>query len=346
MRTTKMISVLLPVLLLAFSCEKPEPIEIDSGGQVCLSIDLGADTKAGNYTTEWNNEKTVHSVGYYIFDSQGRLESVWNASSSAAVSGRVTSGTKTVWAVVNIPASRFSDVRTLSQFEAKEVSFADMSPSSFLMSGKKSVYVGTGNVTTSIPVERFVARLCVAEITNGLSGSRANADVYLRSVFLSNVAGNCRITGASPATFQWYNKCARRSGGGSGALIIDEEDSDLQPYLFFDFGYEYMAPEDTSSPYCGLYMFPNPTTTDRTGWASTFTPRYTRVVVAVEIDGEVYYYPVSITGMECNHAYTLYLTITHLGSKDPDTFDFVTDQDVVITIGGFDDFDDSLEITY
>ena len=346
MRTTRMISMLLPVALLALSCAKPEPIEVDTLGQVCISIDLGADTKASNYTTEWNNEKTVHSVGYYIFDSQGRLEAVWNASSAAAVSGRVTSGTKTVWAVVNIPASRFSDVRTLPQFEAKEVSFADMSTSSFPMSGKKSVYVGTGNVTTSIPVERFVARLCVAKITNGLSGAHANADVFLRSVFLSNVLGNARVDGGTASSYLWYNKCARMSGGGSGALIQDEQDSDLSDFLFYDLGYEYLEQGDSSEPYCCMYMFPNPITTDVNGWANPFTLRLTRVVAAIEIDGECYYYPVNLKGIKRNNAYTLYLTVTHLGSKDPDTFDFVTDQDVVITIGGFDDFDDDFVITY
>ncbi len=344
---TRTIFLLLPSLLLC-SCIKEELLEVESTGQVCITIDLGDgnSTKAANYTTEWAAERNVNSVGYYIFDTQGRLEDVWNVSGGSTVSGKVRKGTKTIWAVVNIPASRFADVRTLSQFEAKEVSFSDMTPSSFPMSGKKSVYVGTGNVTTSIPVERFVARLCVAEITNGLRGAHENADVYLRSVYLSNVPGNSRVDGGTPASFQWFNKCARVSGGGSGAFIQDEQDSDLSSFLFYDMGYEYLEPDCSSEPYCGMYMFPNPTTNDVNGWSSPFTPRYTRFVAAIEIDGECYYYPVSLPGIKRNHAYTLYLTITHLGSRDPDTFDFVTEQDVVITIGGFDDFDDDFVITY
>ena len=344
MKTSHLL-IMMP-LLLVLACEKPEPMTIESEGQLCLSVDLGGGTKADNYTTEWNNEKTVHSVGYYIFDSQGRLESVWSASSAAAVSCKATKGTKTVWAVVNIPSSRFSDVRTLAQFEAKELSFADMSTSSFPMAGKKSLYVGTGNVSTSISVERYVARICVAEVRNEMSGIYEGEDIEIIGAFLENAAGNCRITGEAAATPKWYNMCGRVDGDESDAVITDITDASYAEFTFFDFGDEYVPWDDYSSPYAGLYCFPNSTSTDRTGWSDPFTPRYTRVVLVTYILGDLYYYPVSIPQIQRNHAYTLYLTITHLGSRDPDTFDFVTEQDVVITVGGFDDFDDSFEITY
>ena len=344
MKTTHLI-IMMP-LLLVLACEKPEPMSVATEGQVCLSVDLGGGTKADNYTTEWNNEKTVHSVGYYIFDSQGRLEAVWNAGSTAAVSGRVASGTKTVWAVVNIPSSRFSDVRTLTQFESKELSFADMSPSSFPMAGKKSLYVGTGNVTTSITVERYVARVCVAEVRNEMSGSYEGEDIEIIGAFLENVAGNCRITGETAGTPLWYNRCGRVDGYGSDAVITDDIDVSYGEFTTFNFGDEFLAWEDTSFPYAGLYCFPNSTSTDRTGWSDHFTPRYTRVVLETYIMGDRYYYPVSIPQIRRNHAYTLYLTITHLGSRDPDTFDYVTEQGVVIDIGGFDSWDDTLDIDY
>ena len=342
---TSHIIIMMP-LLLVLACEKPEPMPLESEGQLCLSVDLGGGTKADNYTTEWNNEKTVHSVGYYIFDSQGRLESVWSASSAAAVSGKATKGNKTVWAVVNIPSSRFSDVRTLAQFESKELSFADMSPSSFPMAGKKSLYVGTGNVSTSITVERYVARICIAEVRNELSGSYEGEDIEIIGAFLENVSGNCRITGEAAGTPLGYNRCGRVDGYGSDDVITDDYDASYREFTFFDFGDEYLAWEDTSTPYVGLYCFPNSTTADLTGWAEPFTPRYTRIVLEAYILGDLYYYPVSLPQIRRNHAYTLYLTITHLGSRDPDTFDYVTEQGVVIDIGGFDDWDDSLDIDY
>lgn len=346
MRTTRMILMILPLAFMALACEKPDPIEEDSLAEVCISIDLGINTKAGNYTTEWTAERTVHSVGYYFFDTQGRLEDVWNVNGGSTVSGKVRSGTKTIWAVVNIPASRFADVRTLSQFEAKGVSFSDMSPSSFPMAGKKSVYVGTGNVTTSIPVERFAARVCVAEVRNEMSGIYEGEDIEIIGAFLENVVGNCKITGEAAGTPLWYNRCGRVDGYGSDAVITDDIDVSYGEFTTFNFGDEYLAWEDTSTPYAGLYCFPNSTSTDRTGWSDPFTPRYTRVVLVTYILGDLYYYPVSIPQIRRNHAYSLYLTITHLGSKDPDTFDYVTDQDVVITIGGFDDFDNDFIITY
>ena len=131
-----------------------------------------------------------------------------------------------------------------------------------------------------------------------------------------------------------------------GAVIRDWRDCSYQEFTYGD-TYDTILYQDESfeDSFC-LYFFPNPATSDVNGWSSSFSQRYTRIVTAIEIDGETYYYPVNIVGTLRNHAYTLYLTITHLGSKDPDTFQFVEVQDVTITVGGFDEFDDDFEITF
>lgn len=343
---TSHIIIMMP-LLLVLACEKPEPMILESEGQLCLSVDLGGSTKADNYTTEWSSERAVQSVGYYIFDSKGRLEAVWNTTSADAVSGKVSSGTKTVWAVVNFPSARFSDVTTLTQFESKEVSFADFGTSKFPMSGKKAgVYVGTGKVTFSITVERFVSRIFIAEIRNNLTGVLADASMTVKGVFLSNVAGNCKVTGDAPSTRLWYNRFGRIDGGLQGSIIRGWQDASYSDFTYGD-TYDSILFQDECFDDCfALYFFPNPATSDVTGWSSTYTQRYTRVITAVEIEGETYYYPVNLVGTLRNHAYTLYLTITHLGTRDPDTFDYVTEQGVVIDIGGFDDWDNIMDIDY
>lgn len=338
---------LVSMLSVLLSCEKMEPGAIGTEGQICLSVTLNEPaTKAGNYITDMSHERAVNSVSYYIFNSGGKLEAIFSSGSAAALTRSVSTGAKTVWAVVNIPDSRFSGCTTLSAFEAKEVSFSDMGSSSFPMAGKKSVTVTAGTVSAAVTVERFVSRLCFAEITNALTGKFSRSSMILKSVFVSNIAGNCKVTGSAPSSRLWYNKFGRKDGGGQSAIISSDSDASFARFTFSDLYDEVVTHGSTFEDGSCLYFFPNPATSDVNGWSSSFSQRYTRIVTAIEIDGETYYYPVNIVGTLRNHAYTLYLTITHLGSKDPDTFQFVEVQDVTITVGGFDEFDDDFEITF
>ena len=339
---------MVPALLLALSCEKPVPDTAVSTEELIMTIDLGKeDTKSGNYLTEFASERAVLGVEYFIFDSDGRLEAKASGCGTSAVSVRVSQGTKAVWAAVNFPSSRFTDILTLSQFEAREVSFADFGTGRFPMSGKKTVAItGTGTASVSIPVERFVSRICIAEVRNSLAGSLSGKEMVLRYSFLSNVPGNSKVNGDSPSSRLWYNRFGRRDGAGQNAVIASSSDASYPSLTFADHDESWITSNNYEAPYACMYFFPNPTTSDVTGWSSAFSPRYTRIVNVIEIDGDTYYYPVNIVGARRNHAYTLYLTVTHFGTKDPDSLDFVTAQDVTITIGGFDDFDDSLEITY
>ena len=339
---TRSILTLASSALLLLSCMNPLQ---EDGCRVELTIDLGTATRASNYTTELPAESSVRSVAYYVFDSQGRLEATASSSGLSAVTVSVRTGSKTVWAAVNIPASRFSGVTTLQDFESKEVSFRDFSADLFPMAGRKAVTIGNGGVSLSIPVERFVSRICVAEVRNRLAGSLAGKSMTVRSCYLTNVPGNSRITGAAPASQLWYNRFGRRDGGGEADIISSASDASFSGFTFAGIGSTVQSGRSVT-PLAFLYFFPNPATSDATGWASTFTPRYTRIVTVIEIDGKTYYYPVSITGNVRNHAYTLYLTVTHLGTHDPDNFEYDTTQDVTIDIGGFDDFGDDFEIIY
>ena len=72
-----------------------------------------------------------------------------------------------------------------------------------------------------------------------------------------------------------------------------------------------------ATPYL-FYPYQNLTANDANGWSSTFSARKTRLVVAATIGGTKYYYPVVIDTPARNTAYTVELTITGLGSTDPD----------------------------
>jgi hypothetical protein len=112
-----------------------------------------------------------------------------------------------------------------------------------------------------------------------------------------------------------------RKDGGAQADIIDGSTNKAScPSLTF------AAPAATvnngaahapTTPHL-FYCYPNATSADANGWVSSFTARKTRLVVAATISGTRYYYPVTISTPERNKAYTVELTITGLGSTDPD----------------------------
>ena len=57
----------------------------------------------------------------------------------------------------------------------------------------------------------------------------------------------------------------------------------------------------------------------RSGFSAGFTPQRSVLVVAATVKGETYYYPVVLDAstLERNTSYTVGLTVTSLGSKDP-----------------------------
>jgi hypothetical protein len=137
---------------------------------------------------------------------------------------------------------------------------------------------------------------------------------------LTNVVGDQNFAGTA-AVRNWLNKMGRKSGATVSSMIIDGNSYHAtNPELTFDkIGAELAngASHSPSTPYL-LYGYPNSTSTDATGWAINFTARKTRLVVTATIGGTKYYYPISIDSPSRNTAYTVELTITGLGSSDPD----------------------------
>jgi hypothetical protein len=186
------------------------------------------------------------------------------------------------------------------------------------MAGSTTCTVSSSTTTAIITVNRFVSRVALAKVTNSLPDSYGSLTV--NNVTLTNVVGNQNLAGAAtPST--WYNKMGRKDGATASSQIIDGSSYLAScPTLTFKSISSSVANGSSltpSTPYL-LYCYPNSTTTDATGWASSFTARKTRLVVTATISGTKYYYPVVIDTPQRNTAYTVELTITGLGSTDPD----------------------------
>ena len=155
-------------------------------------------------------------------------------------------------------------------------------------------------------------------MTNSLPASYGS--ITIDNVMLTNVVGDQNFAGTA-AVRNWLNKMGRKSGATVSSMIIDGNSYyATNPELTFDkIGAELAngASHSPSTPYL-LYGYPNSTSTDATGWAINFTARKTRLVVTAIINGTKYYYPITIDSPARNTAYTVELTITGIGSNDPD----------------------------
>ncbi len=281
------------------SCSKDEtqaPGEAGADGKVTLEVSVPVTISK---VTSTDGEGTVSSLQVFVFDSDGNLDA-YSSGTSSSVSVRCATGQSTVAAVVNAPS--LASISTLSALEATLTKLDDNATGAFVMYGTESVNV-SASTSLSIDVTRYVARVGISKITNSFSLEQyQSATVKITGIYLINVAGDTDYAGtASPTT--WYNKM-KQSGDLTGLLYSGSLNYTLS------YGTSY-----STKHY--FYCYPNPTSTDTS--VTTWSARYTRLVVEVTVDGETYYYPISIPTIKRNCTYEITeMTITRLGSDSPD----------------------------
>ena len=324
----KTISILAMAAAVLCSCDKnadcvPCEDQQETGAlAVSLLFDEGAQTKAvTSFTTSQTYEKQVNKVQIFVFDESGKINIYKDAGTTQSnISISTTTGKKTIWAVVNGPD--LSEVASLAELEDTAIDLAANSTTAatgFVMAGSTSCTVSASAATANISVSRLVARVALQKVTNQLPDGYGA--LTIDNVVLTNVAGNQNIAGdATPAT--WYNKMGRKDGATESSQIIDGETNkaSCEALTFKSVKQEVAHGSDLNitTPYL-FYSYPNSNTAGSTGWVNPFTARASRLVVTATIDGVKYYYPVTLSKkLERNKAYTVEITITGLGSTDPD----------------------------
>ena len=261
-----------------------------------------------SYTEAQAHETRINSVQVLVFGT-GLTGSI-----------STTSGTKTVYAVVNGPD--LSAVATLSELESSAVDLSANGTGSsggFVMTGKATCTVSGTDVDCAVTVSRLVSRVVLKSVVNGLPSSYG--ELRVERVYLSNVVGNQNLAGtASPST--WYN----REGRKDESPLVESHIIDGSTYRASceDLTYRSVGQQvavggtlEPSVPYL-LYSFPNAATAAPSGFSAGFTPQRSVLVVAATVKGETYYSPVlDASTVERNTSYTVGLTVTSLGSKDP-----------------------------
>ena len=315
------------IAAMACSCDKDSdciPCQDKEKKEATLKVNLSFEddmqTKATAYVTAQPYETAINDVQGLVFDSSGALNAYVDADTkTSGINIKTTTGSKTIYAVVNGPD--LSSVTTIPELNAKTIDLGDNSITStagFVMAGSTSCNVSTSSQNVNVTVRRFVSRVALQKVNNALPASYGA--MTINNVTLINVVGNQNLAGAATAS-TWYNKMGRKDGSTTSSHIIDGSTYlASHPTLTFKSVESSVAngvSHTPSTPYL-FYTFPNSTITDVCGWVSPFTARKTRLVVAATISGKKYYYPVVIDTPTRNYAYTVELTITGLGSTDPD----------------------------
>ena len=325
----KTISLILATAAVSLAaCNKEAQPSVENGvpeeGTIMLSVTPqgGPETRAVNaYTTAQNYESQVNRVQVFVFGTDGKVNCYRDFGKELTGSVSATSGAKTVYAVVNGPD--LSSVGTLSELEAKAVDLSANSVTAskgFLMAGRSSCTVSTGTVSCSVAVSRLAARVVLKSVTNNLPA--AYGALKVERVFLANVAGNQNISGTA-AVSTWYNKEGRK-----------DETPLVQSHIIDGSTYTASCPELTfktvgasvannsshepSTPYI-MYGYANSSTATPAGFTASFSAQRTVLVVAATVDGKLCYYPVTLSKstIERNTTYTVALTISSIGSDEP-----------------------------
>ena len=264
------------------SCNR-EPAPADSRPiEVTVTVQEAASTRVTSVTS--SNESKVNSLQLFIFNGEN-LEDYVNAGAATSVQLTATSGSRTIWALVNAPETK--NIQTVSQLASAITQLKDNAKDSFVMTGSESkVLEDKGNVT--VGVKRIVSKVSVKKISTNFQNSLATETLTINGIYLINVAGNNNFAVSGTPTL-WLNKLQYTSTD-SNALLYDAVNATVK----------------NGTPYNqehAFYPYPNPTEAET--YADTWSVRHTMLVVEVTLQNKKGYYPVELPVLERNKTYTI-----------------------------------------
>lgn len=247
-------------------------------------------------------EDNVADLQVFVFNDSGVLEAYGHAASKS-LNLTCVPGAKRVVALVNAPS--LSGTATLDDLQEAKSSLADNAAGRLVMASKviSETLAADKDNSMTIEVERLAAKVVLASVKNAMAlEADQKKDFTIKAVYLTNVAGD-RLYLSDSTPSKWYDMMMYESEN-TLAFLHDEPATKLAYNATYSTGHYF-------------YGYPNPVTTDAN--AGSWTPRKTRLVVEATLGGEVCYYPVTLDNMQRNTEYIINLTVTRLGSPDPDT---------------------------
>lgn len=294
----------IPIACSIISCSKTDS-NIDLGNRIPVSIQIstGIETKATGVLDNATDERKINSLQIFVFDDEGKLDA-YSKGTESTMTVNCSSGHKTIYAVVN--HAELPDVASLSDLKAVTCPLAGHSKTNIEMIGSNDLTVSATDKSATVNVTRMSSRVVINKITKAFPSSIASMPFYIKGIYLCNAAGTASFDGTANPTI-WYNKLERVPGEVEAALYSGSLSENVSGNSSYSVSHYF-------------YAMPNPTVDDVTSdITASWSPRHTRLVVEVTIDGSTYYYPVTIPVMERGKSYEISeLTLTRYGSSKPD----------------------------
>lgn len=248
-------------------------------------------TDARTKTTGQNDlDRIINDIQIFVFNKYGVYETSATAD-NYTLKLTCTSGHKQIVALVN--AEPVSGILNISDLASIKSDLASIGNGELVMVGTREVdlpYEGP----VVIDVTRLVGRVVLKSVyLNFTLQQHRKLSFEITDVYVVNAAGDRAYLEDNDPSF-WYNE-----GTCDPASTL--------PHLYdavVDGSLVSQGPKYETNHY--FYCYPNN------------TKKKTRLVVEALIDGNPYYYPITLDEIKSNHMYAYDLTITRLGSDSPD----------------------------
>lgn len=245
------------------------------------------------------NEDKVYDLQVFVFDKQTGILEAYGHGSTPTLKITCVPGSKEVVALVNAPS--LADIASLSELQGKKSALEDNLSGGLVMSGQVTRQLTPSDNALTVNVSRLAAKITLLNVKNQMSLEvNRDKEFIVKAVYLINAVGDrAYLSSSTPAV--WYNKMKYEDGS---------------PEFLYDAPQSTIAVGQTYSTQHHFYCYPNLTIADAN--EGEWSARKTRLVVEATLGGETCYYPVTMTDLAHNTAYTVALTVTRPGSSSPD----------------------------
>ena len=313
-------------------------------GTVCVSLG-GPFSPTRIANPSGSQESTCTRWALWIFDADGESVVFGTGTGGESIRKTVLTGSYTLAAVANYPASLLPEsIKKKADLTGWVSSLSDNAPGSFLMYGEIPLELEKDRtVTRTVDVRRLVAKVGVKKVSVAFENPYLAAKTtVLQAIYLTNLYRTSRL-GSDYAASElrsgesaWYNVMGwRMDSGADAAMDALVGDMAVQATL------TPSAPHTTPHYF---YAYPNATPEEADTHDAEWSKRSSRLVLQVAVGDKTYYYQVQIPAMGRNRVYVAEeIILKKLGSMDPEQ-DIPGAVDVVFSsVGG--NWDQDVNVT-
>ena len=301
MHMKKILLAIVPFLALVACNKGIEGPQASKPIQVKVDVAGRAATKAtGVVSNSSDGEAKVNTLQVLVFN--GDALDGYGSSTGMSATVNCTSGSRTIYAVVNGPS--LSSITSKTALLATSVTLTENVANFVMIGSKTETLAASGSI--EIPVDRLAARVVIRGIKNAHANDALAADFKVKSISLTNVTGDTNLAGNAVPTL-WYN---RRGYGFAG-------DNALGTFTHDDIGGTAGVAVAKNASYETAHYFYSMPNGYEGKIGDVWSPRAARLVVQIALAGTVYDYPILLPALESNKSYEInLLTITKNGNLD------------------------------